>query len=232
MDWKAYWNSIEESDFFRQVGRTHRQQPYSEQQVALIVDRICTHLKADRQKRLLDLCCGNGLFTKRLSPHFGHITALDFSERLIEVAKREFAADNVDYHVGDATELGNVQGQYDCVLVNGALQYFDHHKARLMFSSLTTLSGASATRIYLGEVADRDRRWNFYRGLLGRFRYYQGVLLDRPIIGHWWSPADLLTLAQDAQMELSIFYQSTDLPNYYFRYDALLIARGLSHRDN
>jgi len=33
-------------------------------------------------------------------------------------------------------------------------------------------------------------------------------------------------------MELSIFYQSTDLPNYYFRYDALLIARGLSHRDN
>jgi 2-polyprenyl-3-methyl-5-hydroxy-6-metoxy-1,4-benzoquinol methylase len=50
------------------------------------------------------------------------VTAVDFSAPLIDTANRHFKADNISYQLADASELGGVQGPFDRVLMNAALQ--------------------------------------------------------------------------------------------------------------
>lgn len=58
-------------------------------------------------ERALDLACGTGRLTrdlaKRVGPE-GYVLGVDFSEEMLRVAKRQ-PASNVEYRVGDATDL-------------------------------------------------------------------------------------------------------------------------------
>src|SRR5262245_43007088 len=125
MEWKTFWNEsprVRDPDFCRQVGRTFNQVSYSDREIQLLVDRLLWCLKPSRDTTLLDLACGNGLITSRLSDNFKHITAVDFSRPLIEVARNNFARANVEYVVGDAIPLDGIAGPYDRVLVSAAFQ--------------------------------------------------------------------------------------------------------------
>jgi ubiquinone/menaquinone biosynthesis C-methylase UbiE len=224
MEWKAFWNEspqVRDADFCRQVGRTFDQVSYSDREIQLLVDRLLWCLKPSRDKTLLDLACGNGLITGGLAVHFKHITAVDFSHPLIGVARNHFARDNVDYIVGDAITLDGIAGPYDCVLVSAAFQFFDRDQAKRLFQRLRRVLAASG-RVVLGDVADGDRMWNFYRGFRGRSRYALDLVRRTPIIGHWWTSSALRRLANETGWTLSIHYQTTDFPNHYFRYDAVL----------
>lgn len=227
MDWHNFWNHsevVKSHDPFRQVGRTFKQQPYSQHQVEVIVSRILRFLEPSSSKRLLELACGNGMLTSRIAGHFQSVTAIDFSKPLIDVARRDYAPPNVEYVVGDAIDLEGASGQYDCVLIWFAFQYFTPAQAEKMLAKLSRHL-QSPSRILLGEVADGDRIWSFYRGATGRIRHLTELLRQKPTIGHWWKPADLHALASLNNMDLSIFYQNEELPNHYFRYDALLQTR-------
>ena len=101
-----------------------------------------------------------------------------------------------------------------------------------MFRRLATHLRPGA-RVVLSDVADGDRVWNFYRGVAGRWRYTVGVITRRPIIGYWWKPSELLDIALEMGWSLSIRYQSPELPNHYFRYDAILQVPGdASHKSS
>jgi ubiquinone/menaquinone biosynthesis C-methylase UbiE len=224
MNWRAFWNDsaqVRDGDFCKQVGRTFNRVAYSEQQIEVLVARLLDLLEPAADKRLLDLACGNGLITSRLAPHFHDVTALDFSEPLIETAKRHFAPDNVTYVLGDAGELDAINGPYDCALVSAALQFFDAKEARRLLRRLISVVAANG-RIVFGDVADRDRLWNFYRGYSGRFQYAVELVTRRPVIGHWWRASALRRLAHDEGWTASIHYQGPACPNHYFRYDAVL----------
>jgi cyclopropane fatty-acyl-phospholipid synthase-like methyltransferase len=227
MDWRTYWNEsqvVKHRDPYQQIGRTLRKKPYSEKQVTIIVDRILHLLQASPDKRLLELACGNGMLTSRIATHFDNVTAIDFSKPLIDTARKDFAQKNIEYLVGDAVNVEGASGQYDCVLIYLAFQYLTPDQARTMFANLGRFLRKPA-RILLGEVADGDRVWNFYRGPRGRARYIFDQLRRKPIIGNWWTPTELLAIAHKNEMDLSVFYQNSELPNYYFRYDALLETR-------
>lgn len=223
MDWKEYWNrpGISALDAFKQVGRTFQQKNYSETTVEILVNRLATLLRPSPDQALLELACGNGMITSRLAPLFQRVTAVDFSQELLAVARNQFAGHNIEYVYADATDLAFVQDHYDSVLVNFAFQYFTPHQARQTFKQLKRVVKPHG-RIVLGDVADGDRMWKFYRGFRGRSRYAFDQVRRRPIIGHWWTPAALSEIADEMGWELSIFYQPRGLPNYYFRYDAVL----------
>ncbi len=224
MDWKAFWNDnpqVRQEDFCRQVGRTFRGVGYSEEQLGLVVANLRSLLEPAHGQSLLDLACGNGLITSRLAPFFARITAADFSAPLIEAAREHFARPNVEYLVEDATELRSVNGRYDRILVSAALQHFSPLQAERMLRRLAGLL-APGGRVVLSDVPDRERIWNFYRGVRGRMRYALHTLLHKPVIGQWWSPAALRKLGKDAGFSATIRYQEPTLLNHYFRYDVVL----------
>ena len=230
MDWKTYWNEsafVKDVDPCRQVGRTFHQKSYSPAEIAIIVDRILAFLQADPEKHLLDLACGNGMLTSRIAAHFKSVTAVDFSVPLIESARRHFPRENVEYVVGNALDLEGIGRQYDCILIYFAFQYFSPRQADSLFGSFDRILKTPGL-VLLGDVADGDRVWSFYRALPGRSRFYVDLIRNKPIIGLWWRPSDLHMLANRHSLSLSVNYQDCDSPNHYFRYDALLQRKDYS----
>src|SRR4051794_30257802 len=57
-------------------------------------------------ERVLDIACGNGIFTRHLAKLGAEVVASDFSPRLIELAGKRTTeyADRITYHVADATD--------------------------------------------------------------------------------------------------------------------------------
>ncbi len=224
MDWKAFWNEsgqLRDRDCCRQVGRTFKGVAYSDSEVACTVERLLELLDPVPDGTLLDLGRGNGLVTSRLARHFRTVTGLDFSQPLIDTAKSRFAGNNVEYVLGDAIALDAVEGPFDRVLMSAALQFVSRRQAARMFRRLDQVV-AKGGRIVLADVADRDRIWNFYRGLRGKLRFVGEIVTRTPTIGYWWGPSALCRVANTTGWIASTHYQPATLPNYYFRYDAVL----------
>lgn len=78
-------------------------------------------------ERVLDAACGNGIISRRLAGLGAQVTAFDFSEALIELARERQAADipPIEYHVIDATDeaamLALGAGRFDAMVCNMAL---------------------------------------------------------------------------------------------------------------
>jgi 2-polyprenyl-3-methyl-5-hydroxy-6-metoxy-1,4-benzoquinol methylase len=82
-------------------------------------------LRPREGERLLDVACGNGVTSRRLANVKASITAFDFSEAMIHLARKRSRQADIDYRIIDATnreklvELGI--GSFDGALCNMAL---------------------------------------------------------------------------------------------------------------
>jgi 2-polyprenyl-3-methyl-5-hydroxy-6-metoxy-1,4-benzoquinol methylase len=97
-------------------------------QSTLIAPMVERMLNIQPDERVLDIACGNGLFSRRLAELGAQVVASDFSPKMIELAKQrstEFG-DRIAYHVVDATDeaallaLGEVRS-FDAAVCNMAL---------------------------------------------------------------------------------------------------------------
>ena len=91
---------------------------------------------------ILDIACGNGLTSRRLAALRVHVTAFDFSEKLIEKARTRPNPDSrVSYHVLDATDESALlklgEHKFDSALSNMAL--FDMPDIEPLFKTLPKL---------------------------------------------------------------------------------------------
>jgi len=86
--------------------------------------RIVQRLLADvRNGSVLDLGCGDGSLSRPMLSGGNAITMLDFSERMIEVARRRTDADApVQYVVADLFEF-EPEAQYDAIICVGVLAH-------------------------------------------------------------------------------------------------------------
>ena len=120
---------------------------------------------------LLDVACGNGVTSRRLANAKASVTAFDFSEALMHLARRRSDHVNIDYRVIDATnreqllELG--VGSFDGALCNMALMDMAdidplmkalisllRMNGRFVFSVLHPCFNNPAT-VQMGELEDR-----------------------------------------------------------------------------
>jgi demethylmenaquinone methyltransferase/2-methoxy-6-polyprenyl-1,4-benzoquinol methylase len=65
--------------------------------------------------RVLDLCCGTGALTRELArrvPH-GHVTGVDFSPRMLAVARDHEGPANITYEEDDVLELPYESGTFE-----------------------------------------------------------------------------------------------------------------------
>ena len=73
-----------------------------------------TWLAARRPRKVLELACGTGLFTRYLAPRVEHLTAVDASPEVLAINRARVAADNVEYVEADLFSWTPSQ-RYDAV---------------------------------------------------------------------------------------------------------------------
>ncbi|CAJ36032.1 class I SAM-dependent methyltransferase [Methanocella arvoryzae] len=79
-----------------------------------IADSIRQTLKG---RRVLEVACGTGYWTKIAAEVAAHVVALDISPKMLAVAQsRALPPESVEFCVHDAYELASVQGSYDAGL--------------------------------------------------------------------------------------------------------------------
>src|SRR5260221_12982506 len=61
-----------------------------------------------RGRAVLDAGCGTGYLTKQLSDRGAKVIGVDFSQRMIEIARADYPA--LDFRVDSCSELGTVAG--------------------------------------------------------------------------------------------------------------------------
>ena len=126
--------------------------------------------------KVLDLGCGNGIVTQVLAEKVqpGEVVAIDSQSR-VDIAKKYFAADNVEYAAGGE---GHIPGEnYDLVFSNYFLHWVRDNEALFKNVAEKINSGGRFAFIMLGvvtqEMIDEHLGWasdQFKQGFVSRLK--------------------------------------------------------------
>lgn len=220
--YKTYPKSCAADDFWAQVGRTVGGVAVPQAQIDLIVARLIEELDLAADDLLLDLCCGNGALTTNFFTRCAGGVGVDFSDYLIDVAKRHFSHRAEERYVcTDA--LHHVATDLDAeiftkVLCYGAFQYFDRASGRTLLATLRR-HYSHVSRLVIGNLPDRTRLAEFYRD-----RPYTPGIEDsaETPIGIWWAPDDFARLAAESGWRCQTRKMPEDFYAAHYRFDAVL----------
>jgi cyclopropane fatty-acyl-phospholipid synthase-like methyltransferase len=232
VNWKSFWQSYRqkeiasEEDLFFEVGKTVNQRPISEEAFALSIDLIARGLELTASDRLLELCCGNGLMTRRLAPRVHEIHAVDFAEHLVAHARKFAALGNVTYVCADTVvylnELARTREFVPTkILLGDALCYFEPTQLSAMLQTARRLTSDDLVFMASGIPCD-ELKWNFYDTPQRVQRYQENQL--RPDntndgIGRWWRREELESIGRNVSLAVEVREQPAALSN--FRVDAI-----------
>ncbi|MBQ8538437.1 MAG: class I SAM-dependent methyltransferase [Ruminococcus sp.] len=77
--------------------------------------------KAIKDRYVLELATGTGIIAKNVAQSAKHINATDYSEKMIDIAKKEIHISNLDFSIQDARNLAYADNSYDAVIISNAL---------------------------------------------------------------------------------------------------------------
>ena len=224
MDWQAFWDKKAlHEDPHAQVARTKGRRQSDKQELAKIATYIKEKLELSREERLLDLCCGNGMLSKELSPYVKELMGIDFSEPQIEIARQQFIAPNILFLRGDATQLSLVtEKPFDKINLYFSFQYFDTYKlGELVVKEMAERLNAGG-KILIGDVPDKERLTVFYPRLMDRIRYHLARIRGRDQMGKFWSEAEMKKIAVSCGLRIRKLQQPADFLYQHYRSDYLL----------
>jgi len=104
---------------------------------------LLSWLKKDRFKRIMEVGCGTGNYTLLLREKFkkAKITAVDISDKMIEVASDKLRDKGIEFMVRDAENL-NLDKGFDLITSNACFHWFkDMGKALLRYRTLLKKDG-------------------------------------------------------------------------------------------
>jgi 2-polyprenyl-3-methyl-5-hydroxy-6-metoxy-1,4-benzoquinol methylase len=91
----------------------------------LVWPAVATLLRPTPGEHILDIACGNGVTSRRLAQGGATVTAFDFSDEMISLARKRNNDLKVEYRVIDATDASALRelgvGRFDGALCNMAL---------------------------------------------------------------------------------------------------------------
>ena len=103
--------------------------------------RLFEAFLGNHRRRVLEIGCGTGLFTKALAGTDNAVVALDVSDLLIRKAKDRVSSARVHFVVGNAYETGFKPGTFDCIVGSSALHHLDVHRALKEFLRILRSGG-------------------------------------------------------------------------------------------
>jgi len=150
--------------------------------------------------RVLDVACGTGLVSGRISlvtGKFCSITGIDVNEGMLSVARRN---PQIEWHQGSATELPFADGSFDVVVCQQGLQYFPDRAAAMRHMARVLAPGG---RIALNVWGALDRQ-PFYVALVDGIVEFLGEEAAKSAFALPFSlntAAELRMLASDVGLE-------------------------------
>ena len=205
----------------RQVLRTLNKKPIKKAQFTTILKDIEERMSIRPGDEILDLCCGNGLITKHLASKCKHVVGVDFASGLadqIEVDRYQ----NISVVVEDIRRVDFKEASFDKIIIYAGLQYLSYKETIYLFESMVRWLKDRGL-LYIGDVPDQDRLWNFFNTDERAQVYFESVRNDKPIVGTWFSPSWLAELGKYTGFQnVKILFQSESLPYAHYRFDMIL----------
>jgi hypothetical protein len=218
-----------EQDLLYQVGKTVGGKVISDEQFSALADSIRQGLSLSQEDVVLDLCCGNGVLTKQLSPFVAQIHAVDFSQPYIANARQFCSASNITYYSHDVMKIQSLALEKSHrpitkALLYDALAYLDQASLARLLQDLGE-THPQLREVMLGSVFFQPLKWRFFNTASRKLRYLFVIkLMGRNHgIGTWWSQAQLRRAAAAGGFpQVEIKSQPALLHTAHYRIDALL----------
>jgi cyclopropane fatty-acyl-phospholipid synthase-like methyltransferase len=227
-NWQTWWNEvpaqIPESSVFEQVARTRSGEPTGEADITATAEAIVSALELSGREAVLDLCCGNGLLSRRIAAHCRKLIGVDYSYTLVARARKLHSGENIDYLLADVTRIDRTllgQDDFDAAYMAFSFQYFDHDMAALLFQRLRALAGTHF-KLFLESIPDRERIFAFYDTPERHEEYRRRKAEGTEAVGHWWTRDALTALAESEHFRCELIEQDPQRTNAHYRFDALL----------
>lgn len=225
VDYDTHARTCDPDAFWAQVKRTVHGKPVSEEQIGLIVEQIKAQLALTSSDVLLDLACGNGALSERLTASCAAMFGVDISDYLIEVARAHFGdPPRVDFAAQGVVQY--LEGEADPsrftkVLCYGSFMYFSDDDARATLA-LVNERFVNARTFFIGNLPDRERFGAFYSQ-----RDPEPGELDDPkaLIGIWRSRETFAAMAEDRGWSVTFTSMPNGFYSTHYRYDAVLRRR-------
>lgn len=234
MNWKLFWQNYRiiditnENDLKYQVGKTIEGKVITDEQFDADVQEIIDHFELCNNDVLLDLCCGNGIVTKKLSEKVNKVIGIDFSEVFISNAKIHSSSKNIHYFlidVLDKSQLENILENYNFtkILLNDCLAYFDPNSLKVVLQSLSRFN----VDILLMSILDKNKKWKFYNTPKRKWIYLKERFLgkNKSGLGYWWNTVQIQRIAHQSGYACNIFYHNSTNHTAHYRFNAKLIKR-------
>lgn len=227
-----YYNSrvasLKRNDFLTQVGHTEQGRPVTDAQFKCLLVRICSLLELGPEDDVLDVCCGNGIFTYHIAKNVRSAVGIDFSSSMIEIARESHHLDNLQYHVLNALDLehlGKPESQkFTRILMHGALQHFKELDFELLLNSMLNISIENPI-ILIGFVPQKDKKNFFYNTPKRKFDYIVRRASGRDVMGTWWDKSFIIRTCE--KLGLHCAFQDVDksLDASRYRFDVKISRR-------
>ncbi len=124
---------------------------------------VMAYIRRTQPGRALDLGCGTGTNAITLSKQGWQTTGVDFSPKAIAAARKKAAKQSmqIDFHVGDVSDLGFLKGPYDYALDIGCLLTLQPEQQRRYAAELSRLlrSGADYMLYAWLPRQHKGKRW-------------------------------------------------------------------------
>ena len=231
MDWKEYWKeyrsapATNEDELFVQVALTIGGRPIAKADFSLQIARIFAGLPLSSEDFVVDLCCGNGLFTQPIAQKVRKVIGVDCTPQRIEDARRFRNHENVSYIVADVMEYlegAEFGGGEIKVLISNSLAYFSPEEVDRMLRLIARAS-EDRYRLLATGIPIEDLQGNFYNTPERVARHRHNVASgdeSNDGLGRWWKRAELEKIASKNGMNLELIVQPSESINY--RIDALI----------
>lgn len=224
-NWIGKWAFPSDDSLLEQSARRGEQYDFDK-----IANDIKDKLNFDPEDVVLDLCCGNAALAMRIAPFCKKIHGVDFSGELIKTAERIMMKEsimNMELHLEDAMKIDKmfVEDTFDKSYCYFSFQYFSRKNREAILSKLSRVTKHKGW-IFIGDIPDKTRIWNFYespqkfyREKLSRLLKFKEGECD---LGWWVDPKEIVKWCEKRRMGVSVMPQDKNLPHSHYRFDVLI----------
>ena len=225
--YKEHPKTCDPEDFWGQVKRTVNGKPVPQKQIDMIVDAVSNGLELSMKDVLLDLCCGNGALTTYFFARCSGGLGVDFSEYLIEVARRHFVKrPQEDFILQDVVEFARTYQEpkrFTKAVCYGSLMFLLPESTCALLGTLRSRF-TSLRKLFIGNLPDKAMMPDFFSD----HSYEPGIENDPGSpIGIWRTEREFIELAAESGWAATSSRMPPSFYSAHYRFDAVLVPSEL-----